>query len=147
MKAVLFAAAALLLSACSESTGPRADLRIETSKAVYTLPGPGDPDALVQYSVRNTGSGSLALPQCNAVIGELQRKEGNDWVTVASGPCPAVLAIYAPLVLEPGEAAFGEASVGVAGRYRIRVDAAEEVGKEFTASATSPEFVVRWLED
>jgi hypothetical protein len=147
MKAVLFAAAALLLSACSESTAPRADLRIETSKAVYTLPGPGNPDALVQYSVRNTGSGSLALPQCGTVIGELQRREGNDWVTVAAGPCAMNLAIYAPLVLEPGEAAFSETYVAVAGRYRFRVYAAEEVGQEFTASATSPEFVVRWLED
>ena len=147
MKAVLFAAAALLLSACSETTGPRADLRVETSKAVYTLQGPGNPAALVEYSVRNTGSESVSLPQCGPVIGELQRREGSGWVTVASGPCAMDLAIYAPLVLEPGEAAFGETYVNAAGRYRFRVHAAEEVGQEFTAYATSPEFVVRWLED
>jgi hypothetical protein len=37
--------------------------------------------------------------------------------------------------------------VGVAGRYRIRVYAAEEFGKESNAYAISPDFVVRWLED
>ena len=148
MRAVLSAAVALLLAGCSASTGPSADLRVETTKSVYTLPGAGNPAALVEYSVRNTGSAPMALPQCGPTVGALQRREADgEWVTIASGPCAQALAIYAPLVLAPGEAAFGQAYAEVAGRYRIRVDVAEEVGKEFSDYALSSEFTVRWLED
>jgi hypothetical protein len=148
MKAALSVALALLLAACSSSTGPRSDLRVETSKSVYTLPGAGNPAALVQYTVRNTGSTSVALPQCVDVIGELQRQEADgEWLTIASGPCQTTLAVYAPLVLAPGEAASAQAYVGIAGRYRIRVDVAEGVGLGYSDYAVSPAFTVRWLED
>ena len=149
MKAALSVALALLLAAaCSPSTGPGVDLRVELSKSVYTLPGAGNPAALVQYTVRNTGSTSVALPQCVDVIGELQRQEADGgWLTIASGPCATTLAIYAPLVLAPGEAASAQAYAGIAGRYRIRVDVAEDVGQPYSNHAVSPEFTVRWLED
>ena len=148
MKAALSVALALLLAACSESTGPGKGLRVETDHSVYTLPGsPGVPSAPVKYTVRNTGSETVALPNCGAgVLGELQRREGGEWVTVGSAICPA-LAIYAPVVLAPGEEAEGQTAVGVAGQYRILVRVAEEVGAEFSSQALSPEFVARWLED
>ncbi|HVG44742.1 MAG TPA: hypothetical protein VM890_08425 [Longimicrobium sp.] len=149
MKAALSVALALLLAACSESTGPGGDLRVETDKSAYSLPGgPGVPSALVKYTVRNTGSETVALPNCGeAISGELQRREGGEWVTVGgSGVCPA-FAIYAPVVLAPGEEASGQTAVGVAGQYRILVRVADEVGAEFASQALSPDFTVRWLED
>ena len=149
MRAALSVAFALLLASCSQATtGPSADLRVETSKSVYTLPGAGNPSALVEYSVRNTGSAPVALAQCGSVIGELQRREpSGEWVRVVSGPCAQELAVYAPLVLAPGETAHGQVYAEVAGRYRINVPVAEEVGMEFSANALSSEFTVRWLDD
>jgi hypothetical protein len=148
MRAALSVALALLLAGCSQATGPSGDLRVETSKSVYTLPGPGNPSARVDYTVRNTGSAPVALAQCASVIGELQRREPTgEWVRVVSGPCAQDLAVYAPLVLAPGETAQGQVYAEVAGRYRINVPVAEEVGKEYSTYALSAEFTVRWLDD
>ena len=143
MKDVLSVAAALLLAACSESTGPGGALRVETSQSVYSLPGP----VTVQFSVRNTSSFSVALPNCGAgVLPELERRQGTAWVSVGSQLCPA-LANYAPIVLAPGETATGQTNIAEAGQYRIRVAAAPEIGAEFSSYSVSPNFVVRWLED
>jgi hypothetical protein len=149
MRAALSVVAALLLAACSESTGPGGALRIATNQSVYPLPGgPGVPSVRVEYSVRNTGSETVALPNCGeAVSFELQRRESGTWVTAGgSGICPA-FAIYAPIVLEPGETVHGETAVGVAGEYRIRIAVASGVGAPFSSYAYSPAFVARWLED
>ena len=147
MRAALSVALALVASACSESTGPSADLRVEISKSAYTLPGVGNPSAEVEFTVRNTGSAPVAVPLCGLMIGELQRWEGFEWVALPGG-CPAELPIYAPpLVLAPGESGYAKAYVEVAGRYRIRVFAAPAVDQKATEFALSPDFTVRWLED
>ncbi|SOD04104.1 hypothetical protein SAMN05216486_1247 [bacterium JGI 053] len=142
MRAVLSAAAALLLAACSDASGPASGLRVETSKSVYPLPG--TPTVTVPYSVRNTGSTPVGLANCgDGVAAELQRRSGGTWVTAAPIECPA-FAVYAPIVLAPGEAAFGETEVTVAGEYRIRVAVVEAEGSPYAASRG---FAVRWLED
>ncbi len=148
MKAVLFAAAALLLAACSESTGPAAGLRVEISKSVYGLvPATPVPPVLVEYSVRNTGSETVALPQCgHGVIGELQQRKEGEWVTIATGFCPT-LAIYSPIMVAPGETAQGGTFVTEPGRYRIRIPVEREPGEGISGYATSAEFEARWLED
>lgn len=145
MRAVLFAAAALGLAACSPSTGPGSAIRVETSEPVYPLPPIPQP---VTFTVRNTGSEPLALPRCgDSVAGELRRRDGGGaWVTVASGFC-ATFAQLAPVLLAPGEEGHGEMAVATAGRYRISVPVARAVGEEFTSHAVSADFVVRWLED
>jgi hypothetical protein len=147
MKAVLFAAAALVLASCSESTGPAGNVRVETTQSVYPLPGNPGPGATISFSVRNRGSETVALPQCGeGVVPELQRFEGGAWVTVASGMCTA-LALYVPLLLAPGETAYGTVGTTVAGQYRLRVSVAAETGADFSSLAISPAFAVRWLED
>ena len=115
---------------------------METSKSVYPLPG--TPTVTVPYSVRNTGSTPVGLANCGAgVSAEVQRRSAGAWVTAASQVCEA-LAIYAPVVLAPGETAYGETALAEAGEYRIRVAVVEAEGSPY---AVSPGFVVRWLED
>jgi len=145
MRAVLSAALALLLGACSNSTGPEGDVRVEPSKSVYPLPG--NPTVRVDYTVRNTGSIPVALANCGeGVAAELQRRSGNIWVTAALMQCPA-LAIYAPVVLGPGDVFHGVIEVAEAGQYRLRVTLAANVGESYTSHAVSPGFAVRWPDD
>jgi hypothetical protein len=148
MKAALSAALVLLLAACSESTGSAGDLRVQTDKSVYSLPGgPGIPSVPVQFTVKNTGSFPVVLPNCGAgVLPELQRRQGTTWVDVGYQTCPA-FAVYAPLVLAPGETASGQTTIAEAGVYRIRVAAAQEEGGEFSSYAVSSNFKARWLAD
>jgi hypothetical protein len=139
----------LFLAACSESTGPAAGLRVETSRPVYSLPGEsGDPSVTVDFSVRNNGSATVALPpNCGeGVASEVQRREAGAWVNVVSLPCPT-FAIYAPTLLAPGEEVQGATVIAQAGQYRIRVPVDKAVGAEFSSHAVSPSFEVRWLED
>ena len=147
MKAALSVALALLLAACSDASGPADAARVRTDASVYTIPGggPAPSEARVGFTVRNTGSETVALPNCGVgVLGELQRREGGEWVTVGSAVCPA-FAIYAPVVLAPGEVVEGFIPVNGAGQYRLRVPVAPELGKEFSNFAFSPDFEVRWL--
>jgi hypothetical protein len=148
MKAAFAAAALFLAAACSEASGIAHDARVRTDASVYTLPGSPGPATTVKFTVRNTGSFSIAIANCGqGVAAELQRRDANGaWVTAALMECPS-LAIYAPIVLDPGEVAEGEMKVSESGLYRLRVQVAEEEGAEFSATAVSPDFVVRWLED
>ena len=148
MRAALSVALALLLAACSEATGPGRDLRVETSQSVYTLPGgPGAAAADVQFTVRNNGSTTVALPRCgDVVIPALQRLEAGTWVTVNAGFCPS-FALQLPLELAPGEVAQGRTTVSEAGQYRLLVPVAEEIGAEFASRAVSPSFLARSLEN
>jgi archaellum component FlaG (FlaF/FlaG flagellin family) len=150
MKAAFAAAALLLAAACSEASGPAAAARVRTDASVYTLPGGGpapSPGATVSFTVRNTGAFTIVLPNCGAgVATEVQRREAAGWVTFTASVCPA-LAIYAPVVLAPGEVALGHIAVDEGGRYRLRVPVAEEEGAEFSTYALSPEFEVRSLEN
>jgi archaellum component FlaG (FlaF/FlaG flagellin family) len=149
MKAALAAAALLLAAACSDASGPADAARVRTDASVYTLPGggPAPSEAHVSFTVRNAGSEPIALPNCGVnVATEVERREAGVWVTVSSSLCPA-LAVYAPMVLAPGEVAEGFIAVNGPGQYRLRVLVAPEVGKEFSDSALSPAFEVRWLAD
>ncbi|MFL5386056.1 MAG: hypothetical protein ACJ8GN_26375 [Longimicrobiaceae bacterium] len=149
MKAIFAAAALLLAAACSDASGPADDARVRTDASVYTLPGggPAPSEVRVGFTVRNTGSEPIAVPNCGVnVAAMVDRREAGAWVLVGSSACPA-LAIYAPVVLAPGEVAEGFISVNGAGQYRLRVPLSPEVGKEFSDFALSPGFEVRWLAD
>jgi archaellum component FlaG (FlaF/FlaG flagellin family) len=148
MRAVLSAAASLLLAAaCSDASGPADAARVRTDASVYTLPGggPAPSEARVGFTVRNTGSEPITLPNCGVnVATEVDRREVDAWVRVASSACPL---IYAPVVLAPGEVVEGFISVNGSGQYRLRVPVSPEMGKEFSEFALSPDFEVRWLAD
>jgi archaellum component FlaG (FlaF/FlaG flagellin family) len=149
MKAALSVAVALLLAACSDTNGPADEARVRTDASVYTLPasGPVPTEVRVNFTVRNTGSEPITIPNCGVNVSTMvDRREAGEWVMVASSVCPA-LAIYAPVTLAPGEVAEGFIGVNGAGEYRLRVPVAPEVGQEFSDFAVSPAFEVRWLED
>jgi archaellum component FlaG (FlaF/FlaG flagellin family) len=149
MKVTLAAAALLLAAACSDASGPADDARVRTDASVYMIPGggPAPSEVRVGFTVRNTGSEPIALPNCGInVATEVERREAGVWVRVSSSACPT-LAIYAPVVLAPGEVAGGFIAVNGAGQYRLRVPLSPEVGKEFSDFALSPDFEVRWLAD
>jgi|GEM_PF-4935490 len=147
MKAALSAALVLLLAACSESTGPAGNLRVQTDRSVYSLPGgPGIPSVPVEFTVKNTSSFPVVLPNCGAgVLPELQRRQGGIWVDVGYQACPS-FAVYAPLVLAPGETASGQTTLAEPGVYRIRVAAAQEEGGDFSSYSISPIFEAHGLE-
>ncbi|MFL5538804.1 MAG: hypothetical protein ACJ8J0_07405 [Longimicrobiaceae bacterium] len=145
MKAPLAAAALLLAAACSDASGPADDARVRTDASVYTIPGggPAPSEVRVGFTVRNTGSDPIALPNCGVNVAvQVERREAAAWVVVSSSACPT---IYSTRVLAPGEIAEGFIAVNGAGRYRLRVPVV--AGTEDSASALSPEFEVRWLAD
>jgi len=150
MRTRSFAAVALLLAAaCSEGSGTASALRVRTDASAYGLPGggPAASEVTVHFTVRNTGSEPIAVPNCGINVATMvERREGGSWVQVSSSVCPA-FAIYAPVVLAPGDVAEGFIAVNGAGEYRLRVPVSPEVGQEFSDFATSPDFVVRWLTD
>ena len=145
MKAALAAAALFLAAACSDASGPADAARVRTDASVYTIPGggPAPSGVRVNFTVRNTGSAPITLPNCGVnVATEVDRREAGAWVSVAANACPA---IFAPVVLAPGAVAEGFISVNGAGQYRLRVPVSPEAGKEFSDFALSPDFEVRWL--
>ena len=138
MKAILAAAALLLAAACSDASGPDGAVRVRTNASVYHLPGGGSSPVSVHFTVRNTGSEPIAIPDCGASVGAiLERYESGAWVQMMS--CLNLPVNFPPRVLAPGEVAQGEESVFEPGRYRLRVQVAEE-GAELTY-AVSPDFV------
>jgi len=148
MKAAFAAAALLLAAACSDPNGPADDAAVQTDASVYTLPGGGPvpSEVRVGFTVRNTGSEPITLPNCGVNVATMvDRREAGAWVLAGSSACPS-LAIYAPVVLAPGAVAEGFISVNGAGEYRLRVPVAPEVGKDYSSFAISPGFQVRWME-
>lgn len=149
MKAALSVALALLVAACSDSTGIARELRVQTDRSVYALvPGGGTTTpATVHFTVKNTGSTSVVLPTCGeTVAADLQQLQGSTWVTISSWICPA-FAVYAPFVLAPGETAEGQTTVSEAGRYRLRLVVPGEGDEEQTRIAISGSFQARLQEN
>jgi archaellum component FlaG (FlaF/FlaG flagellin family) len=147
MKAALAAAALLFAAACSDASGPADAAQVRTDASVYTIPGGGPAPSKVRvgFTVRNTGSEPITLPNCGVnVATEVERREAGAWVRAASSACPA---IFAPVVLAPGAVTEGFIPVNGAGQYRLRVPVAPEAGKELSNFALSPDFEVRWLPD
>jgi archaellum component FlaG (FlaF/FlaG flagellin family) len=145
MKAALAATALFLAAACSDASGPADAAQVRTDASVYTIPGggPAPSEVRVSFTVRNTGSGQITLPNCGVnVATEVDRREADAWVRVAASACPA---IFAPVVLAPGAVAEGFISLNGAGQYRLRVPVSPEQGKPFSDFALSPDFEVRWL--
>jgi len=150
MKAVLSVALALLVAACADATGTARGVRVSTDASTYVVPptnGPQPATASVRFTVKNTGSASISLPNCGAgVTGELQQQQAGEWVTVRSGICES-FAVYVPTVLAPGEAAEGETMLDAPGRYRVRITVLGAGDEEPTRYAISPVFHARWLEN
>ena len=75
MKAALAAAALLLAAACSDASGPAGVVRVRTDASGYRLPGSGSPVS-VGFTVRNTGSEPIALPNCARADHNRRRQSG-----------------------------------------------------------------------
>ena len=139
MRRTLSAVLLALLAACSSSTGPTTDLRVQTAQRVYGWDANGV--VAVAFTVTNQTSAEVALASCGGTpAAMLQRRDGSRWVTVASGICPAVLDM-APLRLAPGATATGMVEVhNTAGTFRIGLPH-PELSSE-SPRATSPTFEV-----
>ena len=150
MKAALSVVVALLVAACSDSTGIARGVRVNTDASFYALPpanGPQPPLVPVRFTVKNTGSTAISLPNCGAgVTGELQQQQLGEWVTVQSGICQT-FAVYVALVVAPGESAEGQTTVSAAGRYRVRIAILSAGDEEPTRHAISPTFRAGFLEN
>ncbi|MFL5386058.1 MAG: hypothetical protein ACJ8GN_26385 [Longimicrobiaceae bacterium] len=147
MKAAFAAAALLLAAACSDASGlagPAGDIRVRTDASLYGLPGSGS-EAIVRFTVRNTGSGPITLLSCSGGVDtEVQRREADGWVPWSTnGACPASLDPPPVVVLAPGESAAGRVFVGRDGRYRLRTYVRVAESAQFSESAFSGEFEVR----
>ncbi|HKP76104.1 MAG TPA: hypothetical protein VJT67_11220 [Longimicrobiaceae bacterium] len=148
MKAALSVALALLVAACSDTTGMARGVRVNTDASFYPLPSAQPPMVPVRFTVKNTGSTSLSLPNCGAgVTGELQQQQPlGEWVTVQSGICQT-FAVYVALVVVPGESAEGQTTVSAPGRYRVRIAIIGAGDEEPTRYAISPTFRAAFLEN
>ena len=148
MKAALSIALALLLAGCSEVVAPGWDLRVETSQAVYVLPGgPAESYVTVQFTVRNAGARMAVLPHCGeSVDPRLQRREAGAWVDVPTLVCLPGGPQASP-VLPPGRTASGLTVVGEPGEYRLLIPVAENVDATYTSYAVSPSFIARSVQN
>ena len=141
MKAARCLALALLLAACSDSTGTAGGVRVTTNASAYTLRGTYS-SASVRFTVKNMGSSTIALPDCGGrPAAELQQLQGSDWVTVGGTICPAVFGD--PLLLAPGESSEGFTDVYGAGMYRVRIMLLGSGDEEPARYVVSPTFVAR----
>jgi hypothetical protein len=139
MRRTLFAVLLALLAACSSSTGPTADVRVQTAQRTYGLNG--NPVVPVQFTVTNQTSAEVALAACGGTpAAMLQRRDGSQWATVTSGICPAVLEM-APIRLAPGATASGVVEIhNTPGTFRIGLPHLELPSE--SPRATSPTFEV-----
>jgi hypothetical protein len=143
MKAALSAALVLLLAACSDSTGTAGGVRVTTNHSVYSLSHGTYPEVGVKFIVKNTGSTTIALPDCGgSPVAELQQQQGAEWVTVVSGQICLPIYVSGPKHLAPGDLADGYLQVRAAGAYRVRIEVLDSADGEPAHYIVSRTFVV-----
>jgi len=111
-------AAALLVAACSSSTGPTGPVSLRVADASFTrTPGVG---ATVAYSVANDGNVAIRLTNScgDDPAPSIERRRGGGWSEYAGGRCITIYQMGA-VVLAPG--AVRQASVILLdpGEYRL----------------------------
>lgn len=134
--------AIVLLGACSSLSGP-ANV-VEVNVAGGTFERIGTPViAIVPFSVTNRGSVSVFVARCDAsVMVAVERWNGQSWVNYSADVCPAIYTT-APLEIAPGTSAAASRSVQEAGKYRLRIGAADAASSGLNRSIVSSDFEVR----
>jgi hypothetical protein len=138
----LIVGAIAMLGACSASSGPANGLNVNVSGAAFERIGT-PAIASVPFSVVNRGSASVFVARCGArVMAALDRWNGQSWIQYGGDAC---IAIYTTAALEvaPGASVAASRSVPDAGRYRLRLGAADAATSDFDWSIVSRDFEVR----
>ncbi len=138
----LIGGATALFAACPALSGPGNGLEVNVSGAAFERIGT-PAIASVPFSVVNRGSASEFVARCGSrVMAALDRWNGQSWIQYSGDAC---IAIYttAPLEVAPGASVAASRSVPDAGRYRLRLGAADAATGGFDWSIVSRDFEVR----
>ena len=133
----LFPLLALLLAACSDSTGPGAGVRMTTM-----VNGDAPPSAdNVTLTIQNRGSRTVQMLLCSdtEVSLAIERRVEGEWEDYAGDAC---FAVYRPVDLEPGATRAETRSVREAGRYRFELRVWDKNLPEAQRTVYSPAFDV-----
>lgn len=131
-----------LLAACAGivADGDRA-VKVLTAGSEYALPAGGGA-VQVPFNVSNGREDAVLVARCvERIAAVLERKEGDAWIEVGGGACPAHLPTV-PLTLRPTSLVQDELSLDAPGVYRIHVWC-REPGNEGELAAYSNDFTVR----
>src|SRR5258706_14590979 len=132
----LIVGAIAMFGACSASSGPVNNLDVNVSGAAFERIGT-PAIASVPFSVVNRGSESEFVARCGVrVMAALDRWNGQSWIQYNGDAC---IAIYPTAALEvaPGASIAASRSVPDAGRYRLRLGAANVATGGFDWSIVS----------
>jgi hypothetical protein len=134
---------ATLTLACS---GDRLSVRVDTEGTVFDrVPPAGSttPVAVVSYSVTNTGEKVAFLPACGAnPSATIERFSGGTWEQWGGTICLAIMPMT-PIEIHSGNRILGWVSIGEAGRFRVRLDYADNGSMQKARFAYSEPFDVR----
>ena len=118
MKRLLFGLALLTLAACESTTVSADDVHLATGRDAYVRSPAGV--AEIDYAVVNESDRQALLPVCGeTVLVGVERRVGGAWVEQGVYVCQT-LAVYAPLLLEPGGGRVdARVPLQEPGRYRL----------------------------
>ena len=141
MKKIMFAAALVLLSACSDATQPPLAGVLVTMTGNSFGRNPSTGIATVPYTVFNSTAAIIQVPICNQrVAAVVEKQNGAQWEVVSSPTCSEAPGSV-PLQLQPGSRLSSEALLDVPGRYRLRIPFTPG-GQSVELESVSPEFDV-----
>ena len=132
----LLAVLALTAVACSDSVGPPAGLRVETSAQRFALGVP------ITYTVVNGSNETVRLYRCCDFITAVDQAAGYGWreVREPSGACILICAM-GPYPVAPMTGVGGSTWVESTGTFRLRLGLA--VGNDLVWDVTSNPFEVQ----
>lgn len=141
MKRTLFAAALVLLSACSDTTQPPLAGVLVTMTGNSFGRNPSTGIATVPYVVFNSTGAVIAIPVCSQRVAAIvEKRNGAVWEVVSSPTCEEAPGSV-PLQLQPGNRLSSEALLDVPGHYRLRITFTVS-GQTTQLETLSPEFDV-----
>jgi hypothetical protein len=134
---------ASLALACS---GDRLSVRVDTEGTAFdrtATTGSTVALALIPFTVKNTGDQTAFLPACGAnPSATIERLTGGAWEQWGGTVCVAIMPM-APIEMHSGNRVWGSVSIAEAGRFRIRIDYADNGSMSKARFAYSEPFDVR----
>ena len=133
---------ASLALACSD----RLSVRVDTEGTVFDrtdTPGTTVPVAVIPYVVKNTGDKVAFLPACGAnPLATIERLNAGTWEQSSGSACVAVMPMT-PIEMHSGNRVWGSVSIFEAGRFRVRLNYADNTSMSGERFAFSVPFDVR----